>query len=109
MVWHSFGIAFLTIAVLAALSWRADRRLPSVARLPMQWAAGETTWTAPRKVALLFTPALASALLFGTTAVVAAADHAERPIGVAVIGVMSAAFAAAHALHLRLIERSIRL
>ncbi len=53
------AIVILALATLAGLSLRANRRLASRDRLPMQWSlTGKVNWTAPRPVALAFTPVL---------------------------------------------------
>jgi hypothetical protein len=53
------AIAVLTVAVLVAMSARANRRFKGEARLPMQWSFnGSVNWTAPRFVALAFNAVL---------------------------------------------------
>jgi len=50
--------------VMCALAYRANTRFRGENRLPMQWGlSGEVTWSAPRRLALAFIPALAIALL----------------------------------------------
>jgi heme/copper-type cytochrome/quinol oxidase subunit 2 len=62
-------MAMLSIAVifgliLCALAYQANARFRSEDRLPMQWwVTGEVTWSAPRRLALTFIPALAVAVL----------------------------------------------
>jgi hypothetical protein len=51
------------IFAMLALSFLAGIRLPKDARLPMQWDwRGRPTWTASTWFAVLFTPALATAV-----------------------------------------------
>lgn len=55
-----FGMALCYVAFLA------DARFRNEARLPMQWwLDGQVTWTAPRRVALAFVPALSLLMLGG--------------------------------------------
>jgi hypothetical protein len=104
-------IVVTTIGALVALSRRADARLAHHDRLPMQWSlTGNVNWTAPRRVALAFTPAL------GTLVMLAAAASAwwlpPRPgqagLVTPVLLLIGGGFVALHALHLRLIARSLR-
>ncbi len=63
----SLALAFLTAAILAALSLAAGRRIaPGAKRLAMQWNfRGEPTWMLPRPLALGFTPVLGTVALTG--------------------------------------------
>jgi hypothetical protein len=105
------SIALSTILILSFASVRADERFRGEDRLPMQWSAkGNVNWTAPRRIALAFTPVLAIVVLTAVTLSIALGDD-PRPgqdsfvtpavlfIGLVFIGV--------HALHLRLIARSV--
>ena len=59
-----FSVAVLFGLLLGALACWADRRFRNEDRLPMQWSlTGEITWSAPRRVALAFIPALAVIVL----------------------------------------------
>ncbi len=94
-----YVIAALTLGILAALSLAAERRWRMHARLPMQWGlGGQINWTAPRRVALAFTPTLAAVMLFGPLILSDAAITRSIAIG-------SAAFIFAHLLHLALLAR----
>ena len=103
----AIAVTLIAVALLTAMSMRADRRFDTQRRLPMQWwLDGSVTWTAPRPVALAFTPVLASACL-------AVAIFAEpRPgqehlvLPVQVFGALF--FLGFHALHLWLIQRTLR-
>ncbi len=54
LIFVFFGLIMSGLAILA------NTRLRSEDRLPMQWwLDGEVTWSAPRHIALAFTPALA--------------------------------------------------
>lgn len=58
------GIAFS--AAMWSVAQRASARFRDEARLPMQWwLDGEVTWSAPRRVALAFIPAVSTLLLIG--------------------------------------------
>lgn len=100
-------LAAAFVAVLAAMSLQAAKRLPRSARLPMQWGFdGRPTWRAPRDLALAFTPTLAAITLF-PTALAPLLGEAGQGLGsyFGVLGFMGAAWVAAHALHLRLVAR----
>lgn len=94
-----YVIVALTLGILAALSLAAERRWRMHARLPMQWGVrGQVNWTAPRRIALAFTPTLAAVMLFGP--LVLSDTAITRPIAIG-----SAAFIFAHLLHLALLAR----
>lgn len=108
-------IEMLIVAIAAlsliALSSRANTRFRREARLPMQWSfSGGVNWTAPRVLALSFTPALATCIL--TTAAAAMLVSEPRPgqegLGPPVLMFMAFGFLAAHLLHLRMIEKALR-
>ena len=64
---------------IAWMSVRANARFARDDRLPMQWwITGEVTWTAPRVVALAFTPALAFLAL--SAIAVASACYPSRAV-----------------------------
>lgn len=99
------------VAVLVTASVWADRRFRRAARLPMQWSlTGEVVWSAPRRIALAFTPALA-AIILGAIAVLVFISGAPRPgqegMGPLVVLMVGLVFAGIHALHLGLIEKSL--
>lgn len=88
-------VAALLISLMAALSLAAARRL-TAPRLPMQWGLrGQVNWTAPRRLALGFTPALAAAVVG-----LAWWGDAAAPLGA-----IAGGFLAAHLLHLGLLLR----
>lgn len=103
-------IVVTTVAALVARARRADARLAPVARLPMQWSlTGAVTWTAPRRVALCFLPAI------GTLVMLAAASARGLPprpgqdaLVVPILLLTGAGLVGVQALHLRLIARSLR-
>lgn len=97
--------------VMIGLSIRANSRFHTQARLPMQWSlSGSVNWTAPRVVALSFTPALTIVML--TLFVIASRTMQPRQgqegdVVPALLG-MGACFVAAHIFHLWLISRTLR-
>lgn len=106
------GIVFAIglVAVLTILSVRAAGRYKTVDRLPMQWSiSGKVIWSAPKGIALSFTPVLAAVVVGGTAIAIAILPEpgagAISKMGVLVI--MALCFAAAHAFHLWLIGRTI--
>ena len=106
------SIAVSVVVILAVASIRADKRFRREERLPMQWSfAGEVNWTAPRRIALAFTPILA-ALVLGAVAILILVSGEPRPgqegFGPPVVLLTGLVFIGVHALHLRLIGRSVR-
>lgn len=58
------GIAVVFGLALCLLAYKANARFRSETRLPMQWGlTGEVTWSAPRRLALAFMPALGIGVL----------------------------------------------
>jgi len=94
----SLIIALAALALLAALSLAANRRLRHLGRLPMHWGRnGQVTWTAPRPLALALVPILAAIMLL------ASALSGAPPLMTAL---MALALIAAHLGHLWLLRRS---
>lgn len=57
-------VSAVFVVILTAFAYRANMRLRSKNRLPMQWGVtGAVNWSAPRSVALSFMPILATAVL----------------------------------------------
>ncbi|HBS50411.1 MAG TPA: hypothetical protein DEA05_10165 [Rhodobacteraceae bacterium] len=96
------GAAFaVSLALLIAMSWRAERRLRHLDRLPMQFGpTGQPGWTAPRRLALAFMPVFAAA----TFALIALLTP-PHAMPLAVAWFVALAFVSGHALHLWLIAR----
>nr|WP_255607394.1 hypothetical protein [Ancylobacter sp. Lp-2] len=89
------------VLVLAGLSLAANARLHDQWRLPMQWSlSGRVNWSAPRPLALAFTPTLAAIVLCALT--IALKEHPE---GLPALAATTLAFIGAHLLHLFLIVR----
>lgn len=94
-------IVGFTFGFLVLLSFAANRRLAGHSRLPMQWSwRGEVTWTAPRPLALAFTPILATVALGW-----ALVDGGHRPDAGWPLIWIAGAFLCAHLLHLALMLR----
>ena len=104
-------LAVSFVLILSIFSVRANNRLRNVDRLPMQWSlTGKVNWTAPRPAALAFTPVLAAVVLFAAAiGILASGDPrpGQAGMGVPVILLIGFLFVAVHALHLRLIDRSV--
>lgn len=101
----------ITMAVLTGMSLHANRRFQADTRLPMQWwLDGQVTWTAPRTVALAFTPVLAAVCLGAMVALTAIGrtkpgqEHLVVPVNV--LG--GFVFVGIHVLHLWLMRRTIQ-
>ena len=105
------SIATVVILALCFASLKADRRFRNADRLPMQWSlAGEVNWTAPRRLALSFTPALASVILIAIALTILLSGHprpGQEGLGVPIVLLVGLVFVGVHAMHLRLISRSI--
>jgi hypothetical protein len=57
-------VSAIYVLLICALAYRADDLFRYEDRLPMQWwITGKVTWSAPRRIALAFMPALATVLL----------------------------------------------
>lgn len=104
-------VALLAVALLTAMSLRANLRFKMERRLPMQWwLDGSVTWTAPRPIALAFTPVLAAVCLAAIAALTtfreprAGQEHLAIPANIAT----ALAFLGVHAFHLWLIQRTIQ-
>lgn len=106
------AIAAAIIAILCAASVWADRRFRREVRLPMQWSfGGKVNWTAPRRIALAFTPMFATVILGGVAVSVVASGDArvgQEGMGPPIVLLVGAVFLLVHALHLRLIDRSLQ-
>ncbi|CAN5426437.1 hypothetical protein BH09PSE4_BH09PSE4_12920 [soil metagenome] len=104
-------IAVLALLALTMMSLRANRRFSQERRLPMQWSlSGSVNWTAPRALALAFTPVFAAITL--AASIVATITIGPRPgqegdVVPAILAV-SLCFVGAHALHLWLIGRWVQ-
>ena len=107
----AMAIALVAVALLAAMSLRANRRFQMEPRLPMQWwLDGSVTWTAPRRVALAFTPVLAAICLAAVVALAifvkprAGQEHLVTPAILAVALVCLCV----HAVHLWMMRRTVQ-
>lgn len=99
----ALSIALTGVLILALMSVLANRRFVDLQNLPMQWSlTGRVNWSAPRAMALAFTPLLALVVLF------AAATGLAGDIEVWGVAVMAAAFVGLHLLHLWLVDRWAR-
>ena len=99
----------VVLSLVAASIW-ADRRFRKTERLPMQWSlGGNVNWTAPRRIALAFTPALAAVTLGGVVLLILSSGDprpSQEGMGPPVLLFLGLMFLAVHALHLWLIDRS---
>ena len=103
-------IVAITIGVLVLMSVRANRRFKREDRLPMQWSIdGSVNWTAPRPIALAFTPALAAILLSATAVLTTVLKPRPGQEGLVIpaLGLVAIVFIAVHAFHLWLIRSSL--
>jgi len=104
-------VAIVAVVLLIAMSLRADRHFRTERRLPMQWwLDGSVTWTAPRVVALAFTPILSAICLAAIAALAtfleprAGQEHLVLPASI----LAALVFLGVHAFHLWLIQRTMQ-
>jgi hypothetical protein len=104
----AFLIAMVAITALISMSRWANRRFEHLVRLPMQWSLdGKANWTAPRRLALAFTPALGGVVLLliaGLTTVTRLREGQEG-YELPVVLLVATTFVAIHGLHLWLVDR----
>ena len=104
-------VAVMALVAIFGMSVRANRKFCHERRLPMQWSlAGKVNWTAPRVLALSFTPALASVVLFAvTTGTLASIPRpGQEGLEVPVVLLVSFGLIGVHALHLWLIDATMK-
>lgn len=104
-------IAALALLVLTLMSLWANKRFSRQYRIPMQWSfTGSVNWTAPRALALAFTPILSAVVLSAATigTMVSAPRPGQEGFEIPVITLLSLGLIGAHALHLWLINKTIR-
>ncbi len=104
-------LAVVIALVMIGLSVRANSRFGDEKRLPMQWSiSGSVNWTAPRVVALSFTPVLTIGILIFF--VIGSMTMNPRPgqegAVVPTLLAMGGVFIAAHVFHLWLIDKTLR-
>jgi hypothetical protein len=107
----SAAIAILALAVLVWMSLVANARFKDQRQLPMQWSlTGSVNWTAPRPLALAFTPVLAALCLSATVALAIFVPPRPGQEGLVIptIVAVALAFIGAHAMHLWLTDRTLR-
>ncbi|GAN53865.1 hypothetical protein [Tanticharoenia sakaeratensis] len=102
----SLLIAVATMITLTTMSVVTGRKLIGARLVPMQWGLdGRPSWSAPRSVALAFTPALAATtltlMMFPTVVV----PHAMGVWYFGVTAVICIFFIAVHATYLGAISR----
>ena len=105
------AVTLMAVALLTAMSLRGERRFREARRLPMQWSLnGSVRWTAPRRIALAFTPVLAAACLAFITILTTLLEvrPGQQQLVLPLHVVVALVFLGAHALHLRLIQRTLR-
>lgn len=104
-------IAVLALVVVTGMSVRANKRFHHEQRLPMQWSfAGSVNWTAPRVLALSFMPVLAVLVLSAATigTIVSTPRPGQEGLEVPVIMLLSVGLIGAHAFHLWLIGKALK-
>lgn len=103
-----YFVAIGAVLLLALCSVVAGKRLPPNDLLPMQWnLQKQVTWSAPRWIALSFTPALGAAVLLATAVSLDAAERNGESKGIGTLIFVAIAFLAGHPLHLWLLHRRL--
>ncbi len=101
-------VAIFGVAVLAGISFVANQRFNSHSHLPMQWGFdGRVNWSAPRILALSFTPILASIILFGIAFVIILPAGRPEQGEEIILFVVSLGFVAVHLFHLFLMRANL--
>ena len=103
-------VALAALIVLVVMSQRANRKFRNSARLPMQWSlGGQVNWTAPRHIALSFTPVLAAFILAAVVilTIVATPRAGQEGYEIPVVVLVALTFIGIHALHLWLLNRTL--
>lgn len=102
--------------VMIGLSIRANARFRQEKELPMQWRLSRSqplsrsvNWSAPRAIALSFTPCLAIGVLglFNIAVVALTPRPGQEWMAVPILIFMGSVFVAAHVFHLWLIEKTL--
>lgn len=110
-------VSAIFVLVMIGLSIRANARFRQEKTLPMQWRLSRSAplsrsvnWSAPRVVALSFTPCLAIGVLalFNIGAVTLTPRPGQEWMVVPILIFMGSMFVAAHIFHLWLIEKTLR-
>lgn len=110
-------ISAIFALVMIGLSIRANARFWPEKKLPMQWRlsrseplTGSVNWSAPRVLALSFTPFLATCVLglFNIGAMTLTPRPGQEGMLIPALIFIGSGFVAAHAFHLWLIEKTLR-
>jgi hypothetical protein len=97
------------IAVLGGMSLWANRQFSMLERLPMQWSlTGKVNWSASRRIALMFTPILATVTLAYIGMTLSASGVLGSKASFVTVTAISGCFVGVHALHFYLISRTLR-
>jgi hypothetical protein len=104
-------MAVIAVVLLTAMSLRANRHFKTEHRLPMQWLLdGSVTWTAPRAVALAFTPVLAAVCLTAMAALTAfgRTRPGQEDLVIPLFILVALVLLGVHAFHLGLMQRTLQ-
>ena len=100
-----FVLALCGIAILADARFRAEDRLP------MQWwLDGRVTWSAPRRIAVAFIPALSTFMLVGLGVLLSYARPRPGEEGLVIPSIIAFGLIclAAQLFHLWMVDRTVR-
>ena len=99
-----------SLALCGVALW-ADARFRTQERLPMQWwLDGEVTWSAPRRIALAFIPAISILMLAGFTVLLSYTRPRPGQEGFVIPSLILLGFAcvAAQVFHLWMVDETVR-
>ena len=89
------GLSIASLSMIASMSLTAWKRIPRGVKVPMQWnAKGDPTWRANKIIGLLFTPVMATILLFVPTVMGATRGQTDLQAIIVVFAIRSIAAAA---------------
>ena len=100
-----FGLAICGVAIWADARFRTEERLPMQCSLD-----GQVTWSAPRRIALAFIPALSTLMLVGFGVLLSYARPRPGQEGLVIPSLIALglAFLAAQLFHLWMVDRTVR-
>jgi hypothetical protein len=89
------GLSIASLSMIASMSLTAWKRIPKDVKVPMQWSKeGVPTWRTSKLIGLLFTPIMATVLLFVPTVMGATRGQTDLQAIIVVFAIRAVAAAA---------------
>jgi hypothetical protein len=89
------GLSIASLSMISSMSLTAWKRIPKGVKVPMQWnTKGDPTWRTNKIIGLLFTPVMATVLLFVPTVMGATRGQTDIQAIIVVFAIRSIAAAA---------------